>query len=60
MSKLTFKEREQLVRDSLTAGMSIEDIAKLIDCEPDFVKIIVEFVMSNKIERYPTERRCNV
>ena len=45
MPKLTFKEREQLVRDSLTTGMSIEDIAKLVDCEPDFVKVIAEFVM---------------
>jgi len=60
MSKLTFKEREQLVRDSLTTGMSMEDIAKLIDCEPDFVKIIVEFIMSNDFETFHKERRCNV
>ena len=48
-AQLTFKEREQLVLELLVEGVPIKNIAKLINCELDFVKTIAETAIENYV-----------
>ena len=46
---MTTQQREQFVLDLLVEGQSIEYIAKIIDRDPYFVKIISEFAIENYV-----------
>ena len=48
-AKLSFKQREQIVLDLLVNGMSIDNIANLLDCEPNFVQLISEAAIENYV-----------
>ena len=48
-AKLTFKQREQIVLDLLVNGMSIDNIANLLDCVPNFVQLISEAAIENYV-----------
>ena len=46
---VTLQQREQFVLDLLIEGQSIEYIAKIIDRDTYFVKIISEFAIENYV-----------
>ena len=48
-AQLTFKEREQLVLELLVDNVPIKNIAKLIDCESNFVETIAKTAIENYV-----------
>ena len=46
-AKLTFKQKKQIVLDLLVDGMSVDEVANLLDIEPKFIQIISESAIEN-------------
>jgi len=48
-AKLTFKQKKQIVLDLLVDGMSVDEVANLLDIEPEFVQTISESAIENYV-----------